>query len=129
MINHVALQGRLVADPEFNATNSGVDCANFRLAWSEKYKDTENKLFLECKTFGSTAKFMQNYMNRKGQEIAVEGKLNTEEWKNKEGQNRSKIVLVVSSVHFCGKRDDNAGTSASTNAPAPIEVGEDQLPF
>lgn len=130
-LNHVALQGRFVEDPKFGQTNSGTEYANFRLAWSEKYKDKETKLFMECKAFGGTAQFMQKFMNQKGQEILAEGKLNTEEWESQEGQKRSKIVLVVSSVHFCGKKGEGAPAQAA-DVPVnmtPVNVPEDQLPF
>lgn len=130
MLNHLALQGRLVDAPAFGDTKSGTRYANFRLAWSEKYKDTESKCFLDCKAFGGTAQFMEKYMNQKGQEILVEGKLTTDEWE-KDGQKRSKNALVISSVHFCGKRQDGGA-----EAPAPAQdpsgatvVDTDELPF
>ena len=100
-VNHLVYQGRFVDDPRFGQTNNGTDFANFRLAWSEKYKDRENKCFLECKAFGGVAQFMNKYMNKKGQEILVEGKLNTDEW-GEGDQKKSKIVLVVDTAHFCG---------------------------
>ena len=72
-LNHTTLQGRFVEAPTCGQTNSGTDFANFRLAWNEKYKEKETKLFIECKTFGSTAKFVSQYMNQKGMEIVAEG--------------------------------------------------------
>ena len=122
MINHLDLQGRMVADPEIRQTDSGSSVANFRVAWSEKYKERENKLFLECKAFGAQADFLGKYF-KKGQEICVEGKLNTEEWE-KDGQKRSKVVLVVNNVHFCGKKEE--GNSVQPNM-TPVET--DELPF
>jgi single-strand DNA-binding protein len=124
MVNHTIIQGRLVDAPACGQTNGGTDYANFRIAWSEKYKDKETKLFLECKAFGGTAKFISQYMNNKGQELAVEGKLNTEEWE-KDGQKRSKVVLVVSSVHFCGKKQDGGVQPNMT----PVEMPDGELPF
>ena len=125
MLNHLSLQGRLVADPELRDTNSGVKVANFRIAWSEKVKDRETKLFLECKAFGGLAEHIGKYFS-KGQETVAEGKLNTEEWKSKEGENRSKIVLILSGINFCGKKD--SGSTDNTPVPTPVDVG-DQLPF
>lgn len=131
-LNHLAYQGRFVEDPKFGDTNSGTRYANFRLAWSEKYKEQETKCFLECKAFGGTAKFMEKYMNKKGQEILVEGKLTTAEWQTDDGQKRSKIVLVVQSVHFCGKKADGETGSAPTPATEQggfTAVETDELPF
>lgn len=125
MINHIDLQGRMVADPEIRQTNSGISAANFRVAWSEKYKDKENKLFIECKAFGAQADFIGKYF-KKGQEIGVEGKLHTDEWES-DGQKRSKIVLMVSGVHFCGKKDDGGSTAGAQPNMTPVET--DELPF
>lgn len=133
MLNHLVFQGRFVEDPKFGQTNGGTEYANFRLAWSEKYKERETRCFLECKAFGGTAAFMQNYMNRKGQEILAEGKMTTEEWESN-GQKRSKNVLIVSGVHFCGKKEDGGSQAAAPSAPAAESGGftaveTDELPF
>lgn len=126
MLNHLSLQGRMVADPELKDTNSCTKVVNFRLAWSEKFKDRENKLFLECKAFGALAEHICKYFV-KGQEAAVEGKLETEEWKSQSGENRSKIVLMVSSVHFCGKKQDGTAQAQDPSGGTPVQT--DELPF
>lgn len=130
-VNHLVFQGRLVDVPTFGDTTAGIRYANFRLAWSEKYKEKETKCFLECKAFGGTAQFMEKYMNQKGQEILVEGKMTTDEWE-KDGQKRSKNVLMVGGVHFCGKKQDSgtaetASASAETGGFTAVET--DELPF
>ena len=135
MVNHLVVQGRLVDDPIVGQTNSGTDYANFRIAWSEKYKEKETKCFLDCKAFGGTAKFVSQYF-KKGQEILVEGKMTTDEWE-KDGQKRSKNALVVERAHFCGKKQDggNSSEQGQTSAPAEaggftaVEIDSDQLPF
>lgn len=131
MLNHLVLHGRIVKDPTFGDTSAGNRYANFRIAWSEKYKEKETKLFLDCKAFSGTAQFMEKYMNRQGQELIVEGKLNTEEWDAQDGQKRSKIVMVVSTVHFCGKKQDNADVPTEQAAPSGgfTAVETDELPF
>ena len=137
MLNHLDYQGRMVADPELKTTNSGGYILNFRVAWSEKYKEKETKCFLECKAFAATAEFISKYF-RKGDPIVVEGKLNTEEWENQNGDKRSKIVLIVNGVHFCGKKEGGeSGSAPAAAVPAepaevqpnltPVEV--DELPF
>lgn len=126
MMNHLSLQGRMVADPELKDTNSGAKVVNFRIAWSEKFKDRENKLFLECKAFSALAEHITKYFV-KGQEIVVEGKLNTEEWKSQNGENRSKIVLMVTGVHFCGKKQDGAVQTQDVGGFPEVEA--DRLPF
>lgn len=124
MVNHMTLQGRMVADPELRDTNSGAKVVNFRVAWSEKYKDKENKCFMECKAFGPQAEFLCKYF-AKGHGIIVEGKIYTEEWTTQEGQKRNKNVLMVGGIHFDGsKKDSGAGATQTSN---PLADGE--LPF
>lgn len=124
MLNKTEFQGRFVDDPVFGDTNSGTRYANFRMAWSEKYKERENKCFLECKAFGMTASFMEKYLTKKGQEFIAVGRLTTDEWE-KDGQKRSKTVLLVDEVHFCGKRADGSEVQQE-NA---VAVPEGEMPF
>ena len=125
-VNSTILQGRLVDAPTFGQTNSGVEYANFRMAWSKKVHERESKLYLDCKAFAGVATLMKNYMHTKGQEIAVEGELNTDEWTAQDGQKRSKIALLVDRVHFCGKRQDG---SAPAEAGGFTAVETDEMPF
>lgn len=139
MVNKSILQGRLTADPEIKQTPSGVSCANFTVAWSNKYKEVEEKCFQRCKAWRSTADFIGKYF-AKGQEITVVGKMLTESWE-KDGQKYSAQVLVADEAHFCGPKKDNAGEAsggyappAAANPPAGTPkfetVGEDdELPF
>lgn len=124
MLNHLSLQARLVADPELRDTNSGSKVVNFRVAWSEKYKDREKKLFLECKGFGAPAEFIAKYF-KKGQEIVVEGKLETEEWDGQDGKKHSKIVLMLGGEHFCGKREGGGDVQPNMT---PVNM-DGELPF
>lgn len=136
MVNRTVLQGRLTADPELKTTQSGVSFCGFRVAWSEKYKETETKLFLSCMAWRGTAELLCKYF-RKGQEIVVEGKLHTEEWTDKEGGRRSDIKMTVDQVHFCGPKTSE-GSNAPHAAGAPVtadasdfqELDDDgELPF
>lgn len=128
MINSVVIQGRLARDPELKNTQSGVAVANFTVCWSDKYKETETKLFLPCKAWRGTAEFIEKYF-KKGQEIAVEGRLITEEWE-KDGEKKSRVVLDVRGVHFCGKRDDSQGAAAEPAGSQPVQSDyKDDLPF
>lgn len=135
-VNHLVFQGRNVRDLELRTTNSGIECVNFTLAWSEKYKEVEKTCFQECKAWRGTAVFIDKYFHNKGSEMIVEGKLETEKWEDKDGNKRSKNVLTVDAVHFCGKRQDGnapSGDASGGNAtggnggfmPAP----DDELPF
>lgn len=121
MINHMTLQGRLVADPELRNTQNGVAVCSFRVAWSETYKETETKLFLQCTAWRSTAEMISRYF-QKGKEIAVEGKLSTRDWTDNDGNKRQSTELTVDRVHFCGSKTDGDGQGGYRPAGRPVDV-------
>ena len=139
MVNKFILQGRLTADPEIKQTPSGVSCANFTVAWSEKYKEVETKCFQRGKAWRSTADFIGKYF-AKGQEIIVVGKMATEQWE-KDGQKYSAQVLTVDEANFCGSKKDNQGDASGGYTPPAAQTmpggtpqfeevsGDDDLPF
>lgn len=102
MINKLIFQGRLTKDPELRQTQSGVSNLLFTVAWSEKYKETEAKCFLLCKAWRQTAEFIGKYF-QKGQEIALEGHMVTEEWK----ENETVTLCLIDKAHFCGSKSQS----------------------
>ena len=132
MINRTILQGRLCADPEMRRTNNGTAVCSFRVAWSETIKDRETKLFLNCVAWQGTAEMICKYF-RKGKELAVEGRLSTREYDDRDGNRRSVTEMTVDRVHFCGKNDDAQGTFPRTDGQSQfVEMDEDDsldLPF
>ena len=132
MINHMTLQGRLTRDPELRHTNSGVPVCSFTVAWSEKYKEQETKLFMPCTAWRATGEMVsRNFF--KGKEIAVEGKLSTRDWTDNEGNKRQAIELSVDRVHFCGPKEGSGGNAPEPSAPQTqnfTELNDDgELPF
>ena len=131
MLNRTILQGRLCADPEMRRTQSGVAVCSFRVAWSEKYKDHETKLFLSCVAWRTTAEMICKYF-RKGKELAVEGRLSTREYDDRDGNRRSVTEMTVDRVHFCGKNEDGHGMPPRPDGKSQfVEMDEDDsdLPF
>lgn len=126
MVNLMILQGRLCDEPEMRTTQSGTPVCSFRVAWSEKYKDRETKLFLSCTAWGSTGEMVSKYFS-KGKEIVVEGKLSTRDWEDKQGNKRQSVELTVERVHFCGPKD---GASPASSPATFTEIDDDgRLPF
>lgn len=132
MINRTILQGRLCADPEMRRTNNGTAVCSFRVAWSETVKDRETKLFLNCVAWQGTAEIICKYF-RKGKELAVEGRLSTREYDDRDGNRRSVTEMTVDRVHFCGKNEDAQGMPPRTGGKSQfVEMDEDDmsdLPF
>lgn len=130
MVNKVIIQGRLTKDPELRQTQSGISSLLFTVAWSEKYKEVETKCFLLCRAWRHTAEFINTYF-RKGQEIALEGHMVTEDWDD----NNKPTLCVIDKAHFCGSKATTHRDEAPAPAPAPDEFmtipeGEqEELPF
>ena len=130
MVNLLILQGRLVRDPELQTTSSGITFARFTVAWSEKYKETETKLFLDCTAWRSRAEFIQKYFH-KGQEIVISGKLHTESWETDDGSKRSKQCQTVDDAHFCGPKQADTVPNVTYSEPdfSTLEGDDSDLPF
>lgn len=132
MVNRMILQGRLCADPEMRRTKNGTAVCSFRVAWSETVKDRETKLFLNCVAWQGTAEMICKYF-RKGKELAVEGRLSTREYDDRDGNRRSVTEMTVDRVHFCGKNEDAQGMPPRTGGKSQfVEMDEDDmsdLPF
>lgn len=134
MVNKVILQGRLTADPEIRYTQSQVAVVEFTVAWSEKYKETENKCFLRCKAWRHAAEFLCKYFC-KGQEIAIVGHLLTEEWE-KDGERKSRTICLVDEANFCGSKSTGQNQPAAEQPKedggfinVPDDVTDEELPF
>lgn len=133
MVNHMILQGRMVANPELKSTPSGTAVTSFRVAWSQKYKESESRLFLNCVAWRGTAEFIcRNFA--KGQEIIVSGNLTTREYTDRDGNNRQTTELVCSDVHFCGPKPTTNNVSqgsAQYQEPnfADLTGDDGELPF
>lgn len=107
-MNHVALIGRLTADPELKRTASGNSACNFTLAVN-RYKKVEGQPdadFIRCKAFGKTAENLCRYMH-KGSQMAVTGSIQTGSYE-KDGQRHYTTDILVGSVEFLEKKENGA---------------------
>ncbi len=105
-LNRVVMQGRLVADPELRHTQSGVAVTTMRVAVDRNYKNADGEKesdFFTCTAWRGTAEFAEKFFH-KGEQILVEGKLQNNQYTDKDGNNRISTQIMVDSVFFCGDR-------------------------
>ena len=122
MLNHVALMGRMVADPELRYTPSGVAVASFRLACEEDHGD-HYVSYIDCVAWRSTAEFTRKYFT-KGQMAAIVGRLKQERWTDRDsGHIRSKLEIVCDNVYFASSKPGNGQNEPE---PEPEEYDEDE---
>ena len=115
-INKVILIGNLGRDPELRYTQSGQAVANFSLATTDRFSNREGERqerteWHRVTVWGKTAENCAQYLN-KGRSVYVEGRLQTREWEDKEGQKRRTTEVIAQTVQFLGARGESAGAPA-----------------
>jgi len=116
--NTVTLYGRLVRDTELAyLPKTKTPVCEFSVANNRKWGDKEHVLYMLCKVFGKQAETCNQYL-AKGRAVTVTGRLQQENWE-KDGQKRSKIVLIASEVQFIGGREDGQAKLEAPAAPLP----------
>ena len=122
-VNKVILVGHLGRDPELRYTQNGQAVANFSLATSESYskRDGEREERTEWHrivAWGRLAEICGEYLS-KGRQIYIEGRIQTREWEDREGEKRRTTEIVAREMQMLGRRGeintsyDDSGTSAS----------------
>jgi single-strand DNA-binding protein len=96
----VTAVGRLGADPETRTTAAGKTVGDLRLASKEGKDNTE---WVRVVMWEKDAEYAAKYL-RKGDVVAVTGRLQTRKWQDKEGQDRYTTELVASRVEGFGSK-------------------------
>jgi single-strand DNA-binding protein len=128
-VNKVILVGRLGRDPETRYTGGGQAVANFSVATDETYKDKNGERqkrteWHKIVVWGKQAEIAQQYL-KKGSLIFIEGRIQSREWQDKEGQKRTSFEIVASNFRMLGGRGDGAAAGASAGAGASRGGGDD----
>ena len=143
MLNHIVIMGRLVRDPEYKTTGTGLSVTNFSVAVDRDFpgqsgeKETD---FIDCVAWRKTAEFITKYF-RKGSMIALSGRLQIRGWTDKDGNKRRTAEVVADNAYFGSTKSADAGTHydppyPTTSLPAapasgftPLDGPDEQLPF
>jgi single-strand DNA-binding protein len=115
-VNKVILVGRLGRDPETRYTSGGQAVANFSIATDETYKDRNGERqkrteWHKIVVWGKQAEIAQQYL-KKGSLIFVEGRIQSREWQDKEGQKRTSFEIVATNFRMLGGRADGMAAGA-----------------
>ena len=153
-LNRVMLMGNLTRDPELRYTPSNMAVVTLGLAINRRWRNQqstewqEETTFVDCEAWGRTAETINQYL-RKGRPIFIEGRLRLDQWQDKEGNNRSKLKVVIEGFQFVdakqpgnatggpeggerGSRSSgasNAGATASSEAPPSTGEATEDIPF
>lgn len=121
-VNSVTLLGNVGKDPEIRTTPNGSLVANFSVATSYRFKDSggnwqDKTYWANCAAFAKTAEIVRDYV-KKGSKIYLEGRLDTDTWKDKKtGENRQRDKVVVNSIVLCDGKQADSGDSTDFGDP------------
>lgn len=149
MLNKVILIGRTTRDVDFRRTSSGTPVATFTLALDNRFVLKDGKPttdFINCVAWNKTAETMEKYV-KKGAMIAVEGRIQTRNYENKDGNKVYVTEVVCENMRMLDTRTtgsngtyledyepnndyqkDNENTIGTSN-DVEFNISEDDLPF
>ena len=137
-MNKVILMGRLTADPEvkYSSGENATAYGRYTLAVDRRFKREGEPTadFIRCVVFGKSAEFANNYFH-KGTKIAVDGRIQTGSYTNKDGQKVYTTDVVVENQEFAESK--SSGESSGGSSPSAIPEGfvnipdgiDDEMPF
>jgi single-strand DNA-binding protein len=140
-VNKVIIIGRLGQDPEIRYTPDGTAVGNFSVATSDEWTDKatgekrEKTEWHRIVVFRRLAEICGEYLH-KGRQVYIEGKLQTREWEDKEGNRRWTTEIVARDMQMLGPRetapaDRGAAAYQPPGAPGPAldQEVDDDIPF
>jgi single-strand DNA-binding protein len=146
-LNKVILIGNLGRDPELRYTKNGQPVATFTLATSESWNNKngereERTEWHRIVAWGKLAEICGEYL-AKGKQIYCEGRLQTRDWEDKEGNKRKTTEVNANQILMLGRRSDgpmdsgrsdvgrsDSGRSESAPSQIPDQEGsDDDIPF
>ncbi len=134
-VNKVILVGNLGADPETRYLPSGDAVCNIRMATTDRIRDKASGEFKESTEwhrvvfFGKLAETAGQYL-KKGRQVYVEGRIRTNKWQDKDGNERYTTEIIASEMKMLGSREgmgspadnqsDYGGSMPSSAGPSAV---------
>ena len=146
MLNKVILIGRTTKDVDLRRTTSGTAVSTFTLAVENRFVQREGQNtadFISCVAWNNTAEFMDKYV-KKGSLVSVEGRIQTRNYDNKDGNRVYVTEVVAENVRMLASKgnersagsnfDDYEPVNSRSNEYEPsidvsYDISDDDLPF
>ena len=137
MLNKIFIMGRLTRDPELRRTQSGIAVTSFSLAVDRDFKTQSGEKetdFIDVVAWRATAEFVAKYFT-KGRMAVVEGRLQTRDWTDKEGNKRRNAEVLADNIYFGDSkkdtedRDGRYGGAGRSGGFSEIDAEDEDLPF
>ena len=134
-MNTVIFMGRLTKDPDVRTTQSGTQVASFSLAVDRRFKTDGGPSadFFNCAAFGKLAEFVEKYL-KKGTKILLKGRIENNNYTDRQGVKRYDFRVTAESIEFCEKRGEEEPKPEPKPEPQTDEDGfmsgyDEELPF
>jgi len=136
-LNKVMVIGHLGRDPEMRYTPSGRPVTTFTVAVSRSWNTADGERRTETEWFnivawGNLAEICKQYLY-KGQQVYIDGRLQTRRWEDKEGQKHTSVEVVANEMMMLGDRRDSSNqtqeSSDQEDDVAEPMADEDEFPF
>ena len=137
-LNKVMLIGHLGAAPELRRLETGVAAANFSLATNERWTNKRGEIgerteWHRIVAWGKLGEICGQYLS-KGRQVYIEGRLQTREWEDKQGNKRKTTEVIAREMQMLGGRGeggDRPQQAAGTPefAAETVKIEDDDLPF
>jgi single-strand DNA-binding protein len=145
MVNRVMLVGRLGKDPEMRYTPSGTPTTNFSVATDERWKDQNGERQRRTEwhnivAWSKLAEICKQYLS-KGRLVCIEGRIQTREWDDRDGNKRRTTEIVASDMRMLGPRNgesvegetvavgETSESAAKRSEKKELEITDDDIPF
>ncbi len=130
-LNKVMLIGRLGRDPEMRYTPSGRPVTTFSVATSRSWNTSDGERrsqteWFNIVTWGNLAEICKKYLT-KGQQVYIEGRLQTRRWEDNEGNRHTTTEVVAKEMVMLGNRRDNQKDEVEEKEETNLD--EDEFPF
>ncbi|HFN9469654.1 single-stranded DNA-binding protein [Staphylococcus aureus] len=125
MLNRIVLVGRLTKDPELRSTPNGVNVGTFTLAVNRTFTNAQGERevdFINVVVFKKQAENVKNYLS-KGSLAGVDGRLQTRNYENKDGQRVFVTEVVADSVQFLEPKNNNQQPNNNYHQQGQTQTG------
>ena len=123
MINRVVLVGRLTRDPELRKTQSGTSVVSYTLACDRRFKTPGQPEadFISCVAWNKTAEVMAQYLH-KGSLIGIEGRIQTRNYENQQGQRVYVTEVITDSFDFLEPKNSHSQYGKTDPYGTPVQT-------
>jgi single-strand DNA-binding protein len=132
-LNKVMIIGYLGREPEMRYTPSGRPVTTFSVAVSRSWNTADGERHNETEwfnvvTWSNLAEICKQYLT-KGQQVYIEGRLQTRHWEDKEGIRHTSVEIVANEMMMLGERRDTNHSQGESSEETESQPHEDEFPF